>query len=195
MSSRRSSSASALCHGGATEIGDSRVNPTMASSISAASSASRASGPWTCPGSHGSAVGWFGSSPASAGCRQCRRTRRGCGSSNRSRCLERSAPCRRRRRPPSRRKSPPGSAPDSTDCGSGRTARCWCWRRGEFRRVGLGEHDSAGRFEPAHDFRVLGRHIILEQRRCEGGADAGGRRDVLDRRSAGRAAGRAARPS
>ena len=50
MSSRRSSSASVLCHGGTTEIGDSRVNPTMASSISAASSASRASGPCTLSG-------------------------------------------------------------------------------------------------------------------------------------------------
>ena len=37
--------ASALGHGAATEIGDSRLAPTIASSMSAASSASRAKGP------------------------------------------------------------------------------------------------------------------------------------------------------
>jgi hypothetical protein len=39
--------ACALVHGGATEIGDIRLKPVIASSISAASSAVRASGPWT----------------------------------------------------------------------------------------------------------------------------------------------------
>src|ERR1700722_17154017 len=53
----------ALRHGGATEIGDRRLNPTIASSISAASSALRASGPWTWPGSHPNGIGWFGVSP------------------------------------------------------------------------------------------------------------------------------------
>ena len=43
--------------GGATEIGESRLKPTMASSISAASSAVRASGPWTWPGSQASGIG------------------------------------------------------------------------------------------------------------------------------------------
>ena len=66
---------------------------------------------------------------------------------------------------------------------------------GEFRRVGLGEHDGAGGFQAAHRFGVLRRHIVLVQRRAEGGADAGRRRDVLDRRSAGRAVRRAARCS
>ena len=56
-SPRRSTSASALGHGGATEIGDSRLKPTMASSISAASSAVRASGPCTWPGSQASGIG------------------------------------------------------------------------------------------------------------------------------------------
>ncbi len=54
---QRSTSASALGHGGATEIGESRLNPTMASSMSAASSALRVSGPFTWPGSHASGIG------------------------------------------------------------------------------------------------------------------------------------------
>src|SRR5450432_741155 len=55
--------ARALAHGGATEIGDIRLNPTIASSISAASSAVRASGPCTWPGSQASGIGQFGVSP------------------------------------------------------------------------------------------------------------------------------------
>ena len=51
---------------------------------------------------------------------------------------------------------------------------------GEFRRVGLGQHDGARGLEPAHDLGVLGRHMVLVERRAEGGADAGGQRDVLD---------------
>ena len=39
------------------EIGEIRVKPTMASSIRAASSASRARGPWTSPGSQASGFG------------------------------------------------------------------------------------------------------------------------------------------
>ena len=81
--------------------------------------------------------------PASAGCRQCRSTRRGCRWSSRSRCHGRWAACRRRRRPPSRRRSRPDSKPDSTDCGSDRTAHCSVGAASEFRRVGLGEHHGA----------------------------------------------------
>src|SRR5258708_17335507 len=55
--------ACALAQGGATEIGDIALKPTMASSIKAASSAVRASGPWTWPGSQASGIGWFGVSP------------------------------------------------------------------------------------------------------------------------------------
>ena len=51
---------------------------------------------------------------------------------------------------------------------------------GEFRRVGLCQHDGAGGFEPAHRFGVFRRHIVLVQRRGVSGADASGRRDVLD---------------
>ena len=50
----------------------------------------------------------------------------------------------------------------------------------EFRRVGLAEHDGAGGLEAAHHFGVFGRHMVLEQRRAVGGANAGGRRHVLD---------------
>src|SRR3981189_3738460 len=55
--------ARALAQGGATEIGDARLKPTMASSISAASSAVRARGPCTWPGSQASGIGQFGVSP------------------------------------------------------------------------------------------------------------------------------------
>src|SRR5882724_6161883 len=53
----------ALAHGGATEIGEARLKPTRASSISAASSAVRASGPWTWQGSQASGIGQFGVNP------------------------------------------------------------------------------------------------------------------------------------
>ena len=52
---------------------------------------------------------------------------------------------------------------------------------GEFGRIGLGKHDGAGGLEAADGFGVFRRHVVLEQRRGEGGADAGSRRDVLDR--------------
>src|SRR6266852_4232272 len=55
--------ARALAQGGATEIGDARLKPTIASSIIAASSAVRASGPCTWPGSQASGIGQFGVSP------------------------------------------------------------------------------------------------------------------------------------
>src|SRR6266567_9424381 len=55
--------ARALAHGGATEIGDLRLKPTMVSNISAASSAVRARGPCTWPGSQASGIGQFGVSP------------------------------------------------------------------------------------------------------------------------------------
>src|SRR5713226_1407168 len=55
--------ARALAQGGATEIGDIRLSPTIASSISAASSAVRASVPCTWPGSQSSGIGQFGVNP------------------------------------------------------------------------------------------------------------------------------------
>src|SRR5450756_417587 len=55
--------ARALAQGGATEIGEARLKPVIASSISAASSAVRASGPLTWPGSQASGIGQFGVSP------------------------------------------------------------------------------------------------------------------------------------
>src|ERR1700688_3375218 len=55
--------ARALAQGGATEIGEIRLKPTMASSINAASPAVRASGPFTWPGSQASGIGQFGVSP------------------------------------------------------------------------------------------------------------------------------------
>src|ERR1700716_4495355 len=55
--------ARALAQGGATEIGDARLKPTIASSIKAASSAVRASGPCTWPGSQASGIGQFGVNP------------------------------------------------------------------------------------------------------------------------------------
>src|ERR1700726_2372930 len=55
--------ARALAQGGATEIGDILLKPAIASSISAASSAVRASGPLTCPGSQASGIGQFGVNP------------------------------------------------------------------------------------------------------------------------------------
>src|SRR6267142_4586559 len=55
--------ARALAQGGATEIGDARLKPAIASNISAASSAVRASGPCTWPGSQASGIGQFGVSP------------------------------------------------------------------------------------------------------------------------------------
>src|SRR5712664_4645278 len=55
--------ARALAHGGATEIGDARLKPAIASNISAASSAVRARGPCTWPGSQASGIGQFGVSP------------------------------------------------------------------------------------------------------------------------------------
>src|SRR6202049_117836 len=55
--------ARALGHGGATEIGDIRLKPVIASSIKAASSAVRASGPCTWPGSQASGIGQFGVRP------------------------------------------------------------------------------------------------------------------------------------
>src|SRR4030081_3022795 len=55
--------ARALAHGGATEIGGARLKPAIASSISAASSAVRANGPLTWPGSQASGIGQFGVSP------------------------------------------------------------------------------------------------------------------------------------
>src|ERR1700694_4387888 len=58
-----STAARALGHGGASESGDARRKPTIASSISAASSAVRASGPCTWPGSQANGIGQFGVSP------------------------------------------------------------------------------------------------------------------------------------
>src|SRR3981189_619709 len=55
--------ARALAQGCATEIGDARLKPAIASNISAASSAVRASGPCTWPGSQASGIGQFGVSP------------------------------------------------------------------------------------------------------------------------------------
>src|SRR5476649_688323 len=55
--------ARALAHGGATDIGDIRLKPTIASSINAASSAVRASVPCTWPGSQASGIGQFGVKP------------------------------------------------------------------------------------------------------------------------------------
>src|SRR6266576_6958220 len=55
--------ARALAQGGATEIGDARLKPAIASNISAASSAVRARGPCTWPGSQASGIGQFGVSP------------------------------------------------------------------------------------------------------------------------------------
>src|SRR3981081_2143997 len=55
--------ARALAQGGATEIGEIRLKPVIASSISAASSAVRANGPLTWPGSQASGIGQFGVSP------------------------------------------------------------------------------------------------------------------------------------
>src|SRR5258708_38893119 len=55
--------ACALTHGGATEIGEMRLKPVIESSISAASSAVRAKGPWTWPGSQASGIGQFGVRP------------------------------------------------------------------------------------------------------------------------------------
>src|SRR5471032_1322695 len=55
--------ARALAQGGATEIGEFRLKPTMASSIKAASSAVRPRVPCTCPGSQASGIGQFGVSP------------------------------------------------------------------------------------------------------------------------------------
>src|SRR5260370_20563535 len=55
--------ARALAHGGATEIGDARLKPAIASNISAASSAVRARGPCTWPGSQASGIGQVGVSP------------------------------------------------------------------------------------------------------------------------------------
>src|SRR5215470_7112946 len=61
--SARSTAARALRHGGAPEIGDSGLGPIIASSMRAASSASRAKGPCTWPGSQASDIGWFGVRP------------------------------------------------------------------------------------------------------------------------------------
>src|SRR6202171_1627854 len=55
--------ARARAQGDATEIGDARLKPSISSSISAASSAVRASGPCTWPGSQASGIGQFGVSP------------------------------------------------------------------------------------------------------------------------------------
>src|SRR3981081_3834 len=55
--------ARALAQGGATEIGDARLKPAIASNISAASSAVRARGPCTWPGSQASGIGELGVSP------------------------------------------------------------------------------------------------------------------------------------
>src|SRR3981189_1614842 len=55
--------ARALAQGGATEIGDARLKPAVASNISAAPSAVRARGPCTWPGSQASGIGQFGVSP------------------------------------------------------------------------------------------------------------------------------------
>ncbi len=52
--------------------------------------------------------------------------------------------------------------------------------RAELGRVGLAEHDRARRLQPHDDLGVFGGHVILEQRRAPGGADARGRREVLD---------------
>src|SRR6202171_947876 len=59
--------ARALAQGGATEIGDARLKPVIASSISAASSAERASGPCTWPGSQARGIAQFGATPG-VGC-------------------------------------------------------------------------------------------------------------------------------
>src|SRR6185437_4884097 len=52
-----------LVQGGAIEIGERRMKPMIASRKIAASSAVRASGPFTWPGSQPSRIGWFGVSP------------------------------------------------------------------------------------------------------------------------------------
>ena len=51
---------------------------------------------------------------------------------------------------------------------------------GELRAVGLADDDRAGTPEPRDHGRVLGGHVVGEQRRPVGGAHAGHRCDVLD---------------
>ena len=175
-------SASALVHGGATEIGDNRAvtRPSIEHQrgiLGACAPAVRAPDPDPRPAASDS----LASAPASAGCRRCRRTPPASGSSSRSRCP-----------------APIGSMPVATATAEPPDEPAGLKRRipriagraeyvvesvgagGEFRRVGLRQHDGAGGFQPPHRFGVFIRNVVLEQRRPEGGADAGGRRDVLD---------------
>ena len=128
------------------------------------------------------ASGRWASAPASDECRRCRRTRRESEWSSRNRCLAPAAPCRWRPRPPSRRTSRPDSAPDSTDCG---------WRPNSALLV-LAPQANSGVLVLASTMapEALRRRTTsassagtwsLNKRRCKGGADARGRRDVLDR--------------
>ena len=60
--------------------------------------------------------------------------------------------------------------------GWGRTARCWCSHPQAIpEMLVLPITIAPAHFQPAHDFRVLGRHEFPEQRRSEGSANGGGR--------------------
>ena len=134
------------------------------------------------PGPRRAASGSWASAPASDECRRCRRTRPECEWSSRNRCLARAAPCRWRPRPPSRRTSRPGSsagfhglrvAPNSAllvlapQANSGVLVLASTMAPAALRRRTTSA-SSAGTWS-------------LNKRGREGGADARGRRDVLDR--------------
>jgi len=51
----------------------------------------------------------------------------------------------------------------------------------ERRRIGLAQHDAAGRLEALDRRRVLGRHVVAVERRAEGGSDTFGDDQVLHR--------------
>ena len=155
--------------------------PIMPSSINAASSALRASGPCTWPPSQGSRMPRLGISPPVVRTPTMPQNAAGIRIEQPKSvpCASGTMPARDRDRRTAGRSGRAqrgiprieGRAEQRIDgVGAGR----------EFRRIGLAEDDRAGLAQPLDRGGVLVRYEILVERRTEGGADALGERHVLD---------------
>ena len=153
----------------------------MPSSISAASSALRASGPCTWPPSHGSRMPRLGMRPPVVRTPTMPQNAAGIRIEQ-----PKSVPCASGTIPVATATAEPPDDPAGLSAGfhglrvapNKRIDGVGAGR--EFRRIGLAEDDGAGLAQPLDRGGILVGHEILVERRAEGGADALGERHVLD---------------
>ena len=172
---------SALAHGGATEIGESRLKPTMASSIIAASSARAGQRPVHLAGIPGERHRRFGVSPGVGRMPTMPQNAAGMRIEQ-----PKSVPCASGTMPVATATAEPPDEPAGLsagfqDCGSRRTTSLTVLAPVANSGVlVLPSTIAPAALQPAHDLGVLVGHEILVERRAEGGADARGERHVLD---------------